>query len=173
MKDDLEVPRVIPAKRRALEAAPDLFLAVWLNRDDLSPSERRRVQAERDSRKAKTRVVGYFVDAGHGMTPEQRAVVRAELQGATLAIHRGGYEGGARRFHGIARNVGVEVKQPVDESVISETADVILATPRESAAPSQRMDRSEGVWAMVRHARRRGVHVKVIRPDGTELGVDA
>lgn len=170
MKDDLEVPRVIPAKRRALQAAPDLFLAVWLAREDLTPSERRRVQEVRDSRKAKTNVVGYFVDAGHGMTPEQRAAVRGELEGATLAVHRGGYEGGARRFHGLARNVGVEVKQPVEETVICESADLILATPRESAAPPQKMDRSEGVWAMIRHARRRGVRVKVIRPDGTELG---
>lgn len=117
-KEDVEVPERPPAKRRQLEAALDLWLAVWLDRSDLTPSERRRVEEEKARRKTASRrpfpVVVGFTGTREGMTPRQRAFVMSALQGwqATGVLaeaHHGDCEGADEQFHGLCRQLGVPV----------------------------------------------------------------
>lgn len=170
MKTDAPLPAQVPKKRRQLETALDLHIAQWLASDTITPSERRRLEDERAARKAKTLVVGHFDDSSHGMTKAQKAVVRDVLAGATQAVHAGGHSGTVSNFHGLCLNLSVPIRQPVPEAEVVDVADLILVTPRESAPPPQKLDRSDGVWGPVRYARRRGANVKVILPDGSEQG---
>src|SRR4051812_26992531 len=91
-KEDAPVPDVVPRKRRQLEQAPPVWLATWLDRDDLSPGDRGRIEAEKRRRKVYRATnamrVGVIV-AQEGMTPLQLAALADVLRetGATELAH--------------------------------------------------------------------------------------
>src|SRR5258708_990516 len=93
--------RMVIAEDDGLEAAPDLWLAVWLARDDLTLSERKRVGEERARRRAvaTVRTVG-FTGSRAGMTPAQLEQVRALVRGADEG-HHGDCVGADEKFHAV------------------------------------------------------------------------
>lgn len=195
MKEDVEVPARPPAKRRQLEAALDLWLAVWLSRDDLTPSERRRVEEEKARRKAEARdgpeiVVG-FTGTRAGMTPLQRAFVAGFLLDHVAEAHHGDCEGADEQFHALCRRAGVPVvlhpptagdrRAWCDGAVRTEKAlpfldrnkeivkasTVLIAAPKEGREPPP--GRGQGTWSTVRFARSRRGAIRVVMPDGSLL----
>lgn len=155
MKDDAPVPAEIPRKRRALEAAPDVWLAQWLGGAyPLVPSQRARLEAEKARRqrirRSQNRVATIVV--GHeGQTPDQkRAVAEALRTFEPTAVYRATGDYNATR------------------TLIRE-ADLVIAAPRESAPPADKQvrDRSS-VWIAVDYAKHRRVPVKIIMPNGKE-----
>lgn len=82
MKEDLgPAPERPPHKRRQLEKAPALWLAIWAASEALTPSERRRVQGERDRRKQTALPVIVGITATReGLTPPQRTFIREYLE---------------------------------------------------------------------------------------------
>lgn len=170
MSDTVEIPAEIPRKRRQVEKALDVWIASWLARDDLAPSDRRRLEVERDRRKRlrKTeQVVVGFVGTPEGMTPEQRDKVGDLLDelAPTKVLHEYSTRGSIRRFHGMCVARKLEVELLPERDVIKE-ANVVLVTTKDSREPPRRMDADEGVWGPIRYCRHRGVPVKVILPDG-------
>jgi hypothetical protein len=177
MKEDAPVPEQVPVKRRQLESAPDRWLAVWLARDDLSPSQRRRVSDEKARRRAARPSVrvGLVVSA-EGMTPPQFVTV-AELidqAGATEVVHtrlprkHHGAVAGACRSLGIPLRLVEDARD--DEAAakaIVRDVDRVIAAPRE-ARP--RTHATPGVWSAIGLARHRGLAVQVVLPDGTTGG---
>lgn len=192
MKDDVETPARPPAKRRQLEDALDLWLAVWLSRDDLTPSERRRVEEEKARRRSATaRSATYgFTGTQAGMTPAQRAAVREIVAGATEA-HHGDCVGADEQFHSICRGLGIPVVlhppdngakrafckgairaervKPYlerDRDIVRVTSELV-ATPKEMREPTA--IRAGGTWFTIRYAWARGSPVRVVLPDGLLL----
>jgi hypothetical protein len=177
MKEDVEVPQEIPRKRRQLEQALDRWLAVWVARDDLTPSERRRVEAERDRRRhlATTRVIG-FVAAPEGVTPAQLSTFCQLLRvtGPTEVVHsRLG-----RRAHGTLVGVCSElgVRHRLVGDVRDEMAaarellsqvDEVIAAPREATVQTYA---TPGVWSVIGLARHRSLPTRVVLPDGQLQG---
>lgn len=165
-KDDVETPQRPPSKRRQLQSADvlDTWLAVWATDDNLTPSERRRAQDERDRRKAARRredaIVGVIVGP-EGATPAQSAYITGYLLTlpATGVCHAGVSRGIARAFPpGVA-----EIGAP-DWQAVVRVADVILAAPKEQSEPVQKL----GVWSAIRYARHRNVPVRIVLPNGEE-----
>lgn len=70
----------------------------------------------------------------------------------------------ARAFCGRAAEVRVEAPYLTRNEQIVDEVDLLIAVP----AQAQEVLRS-GTWATVRYARRKGVPVKVIGPDGDEV----
>lgn len=150
-RDDVPVPEEVPRKRRVLEdpsVTLDRFLAIWAARDDLTPSERRRVDAERYRRKRLSLPVCLGVLVGReGMTPEQRQA---------LAEYR-------------EQINPTEVTEPADRGsyavlqAVVKVSTVLFAAPKE---PREPIGRKAGVWAAVRYAKHRGVPVRVVLPTG-------
>jgi hypothetical protein len=72
-KEDVPPLGPVPKKRRQLEGALDVHVAMWLDSDGLTPSERRRVQEEKDRRRRARRdgpaVTLGFSGTREGMTP--------------------------------------------------------------------------------------------------------
>lgn len=191
MKEDAPVPDAVPKKRRQLEGALDLWLAVWLARDDLTPSERRRVSEVKQRRKdANPQVVVGFLGTTEGLTPAQRDWLTRTIPrlGVTEAHHGSGW-GADKAFHDICRGLEIPVvlhraedlrwmtrcdgavrsepMLPRDErdKEIVKAASVVVAMPKEHSEPSDRI----GVWRAVEYARHRSVPVRVIIPTGEEL----
>jgi len=191
-KEDLgDAPEQVPKKRRALEQAPDLWVAQWLARDSLTPSERRRVQEVKDSRKRPAvRVIVGFTGTRSGMTPQQKSLVREALRGADEA-HHGDCIGADEQFHELARREGVDVvihppsdakqrawcqgairveqaKPYLDRNKdIVQASTVLVGTPKELYEPQP--GRGQGTWSTIRYARNRSVRRRVFMPDGKEL----
>jgi hypothetical protein len=120
MKEDLgPAPERPPHKRRQLESAPAIWLAIWADSDSLTPSERRRVQAERDRRKNKALPVIVGVTATReGLSPPQRAFIREYLEEHCppeliaenkVEAHHGDCVGGDEQFHEICLDLGIPV----------------------------------------------------------------
>ena len=164
-KQDVEdVPQQIPKKRRQLEAAPDVWLAVWLSRNDITPSERRRVQAVKDSRKAAIpdKPVGLLVGP-EGLTPNQLESLKDALKSATpTEIH---HPGVASTVHSLCRSLNVPViVHRNDMKEVVKSTQFVIGTPKESREPNQKV--GTGVWEMIRYAKHRSLVVKIITPDG-------
>jgi hypothetical protein len=176
MRDDVEVPETIPAKRRQLEDTSvvlDKWIAVWLARDDITPSERRRLEAEKARRKAlkPERVVGLVV-AREGMTPRQLVAVLDALLAwkPTSVVHTRLVP----RVHGVlmaaCRNIGAHatlIADVRDEDAAARSvvhaADAVIAAPREQDVQTYA---TPGVWATIGLARHRRLPVAVVLPSG-------
>lgn len=170
MKEDTPLPDQVPAKRRQLEAALDRWLPMWLARENLTPSERRRVEAERARRKAlqPDRIVGVIV-GDEGLTPEQAdALVEqvVKLAPTELRLARQHPFGGAlpRIAPKVQRRLpNVPCTVDVDDRAVIGASQFIVAAPRHAHDP----DRGEsGVWWAIRHARHRKVPAHIVLPDG-------
>lgn len=162
MKDDLEVPLTIPRKRRHLERAPDLFLAVWASRDETADWERQRVQAERDRRKKlKPSVKVAVLIGGEGLTPAQRgrfAGLLIEMEPTTLYLVPDALTHVRKLVAGIPSHVS-------DFHAAIRDASLVLAFPKDHREPIGKA----GVWLGVRYARHRNIPLKVFLPNGDEL----
>lgn len=163
MKDDAPTPAVVPKKRRQLEQSLDRWLAEWLDRDDLTPSERRRVEEIRAERKAAVpdRVIGIMVGR-EGFTPEQLQrvadLVRDARPTALLMF------GPASRRLLASMPPGLALGGAADFQEVARSADLVIAAPKEPDVPNQKT----GVWAGVKYAKHRRVAVRVVLPNGEE-----
>lgn len=153
-KDDAPAPETsqIPRKRRALEGVPDLWLAQWLART-LKPGERRRLEAEKERRKALRKRESFAVTTVQGVegwTPRQADGILSAAEGASSLM----------------RTVATDTEM-VRRCIIG--ADLVIAGPREMSVPKNvpTWERSP-VWAAIAYAKHRRVAVKIIMPDGRE-----
>lgn len=170
-KEDAPAPDVIPKKRRQIEAVPALWIATWLARDDITPSERRRLEEEKQRRKNQEpdQRVG-VIPAQEGMTPEQLATFRRILPTTRATeVH---HPGVASKVHGTCRSLGVPVIEHRDMAAWSSRAteivkgsDMIVAAPKDTR--SSNGDKRD-VWAIIRHARDRKLPVTIIMPNGDQ-----
>lgn len=152
MKQDVNIPARPPRKRRQLEAALDVWIAVWLD-GELSPSERRRVEGEKQRRKEERQrdepIRLVVLGAVEGFTPEQRRLLRdKKAEAEVFMTWRSGF--GTRTY----------------QEVVKE-GNFVVAAPKEMAKPERPPEGS--VWAAVRYAKDRKLPVEVIMPDGQLL----
>lgn len=165
MKEDVgPLPERPPAKRRQLEQTPDLWIAQWLAGDTLTPSERRRLEVEKQRRKdaRPERVVGVLV--GHeGVTPEQFH----SLLAAVLALNPTGivHPGLQSRLHMQLRALEVPLTVLAgDFQGVVKAANAVLVAPREQAPTDSAM------WEMLRYAKHRSLPARAVLPDGQIVG---
>lgn len=172
MKDDAPLPGSVPKKRRQIEQLTDLHIATWLGGDEITPSERRRLQEEKDRRKAEAKrgrlLVGLLV-ADEGLPKPQldAAIHTLSGSGATAIIHPGVQQ----RLHSACKALGVPVDVRYGDGelgarVVAREADLIIAAPKESQVQPYA---TPGVWMRIGYARHRGVPVIVIMPNGAQL----
>lgn len=192
VKDDLGPPPPHPPhKRRQLEQAPAIWLAIWADNkeDKLTPSELRRVKEERERRKERVvPVVVGFTGTREGMTPAQRAEVRTWLEGASEA-HHGDCVGGDEQFHEDCLKAGVPVviHPPENNTLrawckgairvekalpflernkeIVRASTLVVGAPKEMHEPPPQ--RGQGTWSTIRFARNRDKGLQVVWPDGS------
>jgi len=160
-KDDiLDLPARPPRKARQLERAPDVWLARWLAEATLTPSDLRRVEAEKARRKANApdRAVGLLVGQ-EGVTPAQFAVVVDALGTSGAGVVHHTRVSGALHRACKALDVPVAMHHTLTE-VVRESEAVI-------AAPTTRLSNGSGVWESVRLAKHRKLLVKIVLPDGS------
>jgi len=144
--DDVEIRERPPRKRRQLEQALEVELAVWLARDDLTPSERKKVEAEKERRKQDAPTIVGIVWGREGRTPAQFAA--------------------AREFPQTDPDVYETLAHAADFHEFVKAVNRVVALPKEMSRVYD--PPAESVWAYVEYARHRGVPVKVILPDGSE-----
>lgn len=173
-KDDLPpCPERPPKKRKALNDAPDIWLRTWLERSNLTPSERKKVQEVVDHRRAerKRETVRLGVLVGHeGMTPQQVLALENvfSISGMELgSIHLTWVPSKIYQMC-VRRGVSVVVHEgrtwTAQASEVVKNSDLIIAAPKETQEPVQKVTGS--VWGMVKYAKHRSVPVKVIEPGG-------
>lgn len=167
MRDDAlpDGPGPVPRKRRQLERVLDVQLALWLAGDELTPSERRRVEAEKQRRKTAPEPLPVAVVLGHeGMTPTQREVISNLLTRGHGARPTEIHHNGSRAVHALAKLMKADSVRhwTEDDRDIIKAAEWVIAAPKEKRSPV----RPRGVWATVRYARDRGLPVAVVTPDG-------
>lgn len=176
MKTDVVegMPAAPPRKRRQLEQVPDVWLAIWLDSDHLSPSDRRRCEQEKADRAARRKLadfkVGLIVNQ-YGLPKEQlTAAIEALQESGATEVHHGGVP---RRLHNAAREIGVTHHQEPgwryaeerDKAVIY-AVDAIIACPKETTVQTHA---TPGVWKAIGYAKHRGLPVTVILPNGGQL----
>jgi hypothetical protein len=174
VKDDIEMPTAVPKKRRQVETLLDKWIAVWLDGEDITPSERRRLEEERqrrkDERARQGQPVGVLVGY-EGATPEQVAALREALAGANaVEIH---HPGVAKPVHSACRSFGVPVVvhrdvRDQDEAMreVVRSSRLVIGVVKEMTEPHQKTD---GVWGVVKYAKHRRLPVRVLLPSGEEL----
>lgn len=169
MKSDvLDLPPV-PRKRRQIEGALDLHIALWLDSDDLRPADRRNLQNEKARRKALSpqKDVGVLVSPS-GARPEQIAALRAALMkiGATAVGHlwQAGKVPAACRAAGVP-TTPLSGHSPQDLIRACDEMIVLVSTP------ARRPYAEGGAWGWIGYARHRGLPVTVIWPDCQTEGV--
>jgi hypothetical protein len=158
-KEDIPpAPARPPAKRRHLELAPDVHLAVWLA-GELTPSERRKVQAEKDRRKDRKQPVTVTILVGReGGTPVQVRELREALESLNpdAILHTGV----PRAVHTACRAVAPTTVQP-DARENVKCATFVIALPRD-ATPSP----TSPLWSLIQYARHRKLPTIVVTPTG-------
>lgn len=192
-KEDIPpLPEGVPKKRKQLEQALDVHIAMWLASDNLTPSERRRLAEEKARRRSKTeRVVVGFTGTREGLTPQQREGIRFYLEKLKPdEAHHGDCVNGDERFHKICEEFGISVViHPPDiptlrafcknairvekpkpylernKDIVKEST-IMLAAPKELNEPEP--GRGQGTWSTVRYARDRSVPIHLIKPDWKE-----
>lgn len=172
MKDDVgPAPEQVPKKRRQLEEVPDLWLRQWLGRDTLTPSERRRVQDQIDTRRAKQpdRKVGIIVGR-EGMTKQQVLALSSFVQKVQATeFHHVWHP--FKPLHTICVRSGVptvvhgEGRSALEQSSeVVKVSDLVVAIVKENTEPKQKV--GDSAWGMVKYAKHRRTPVVVIKPDG-------
>jgi cellobiose-specific phosphotransferase system component IIB len=169
-QDVPDLPVKVPSKRRQVESLLDVHIAQWLASDDLIPSERKRLEVEKERRKQERRRSGYtlglIVDE-EGVTPEQLDVLRARVQeeGVLRIVHPGVP---SSKLHGACKHSTADLEVlhfPRDwyerAREVVKQADVLLLGPKSTYA-----DSSLNVWTVERYARHRKVPTIVVAPSG-------
>lgn len=163
MKEDAPAPDAVPRKRRQIEAAPDLWLRQWLNREDLRLVDRANLERELDRRREDPRTVVVGVVFGQeGVTPEQLRVMRSLCQRPDLlAVHA------PFKIALGVENFITHERVGIGERLagIVRVSTLVIAAPKESEKPQK----VEGVWAAIRLAKTRSLPVTVIMPSGKEV----
>lgn len=165
MKEDVgPAPETPPAKRKQLEQAPDLWIALWIANEDLPPSQRRRVQAEKDRRRATgpDKPVGVLVGP-EGITPSQMVSLLTLVEGLRpTEIHHPGLPS---RLHMQLRAMEVPVVvHQGDYKEVVKSSDRVVVAPKESSPGKSAM------WEMLRYAKHRRLPVQAVLPDGRIVG---
>jgi hypothetical protein len=169
VKDDVPpLPAKVPAMRRQERELLDVHIALWLAGDDITPSERRRLQAEKQRRKSLVadRPVGLLVGR-EGVTPEQReAMIGLLAELAPTEVHHPRLAG---PLHSACKRLGVPVFMHEDVRLdeggmreVVKNSSIIIGAPKERSRPAS----SSVVWDMIRYAKHRSLAVKVVLPDG-------
>jgi hypothetical protein len=169
MKEDVPpLPARVPAKRRQLRELLDVHIALWLAGDDITPSERRRLQVEKQRRKSLVadRPVGLLVGR-EGVTPDQQETIVGLLaQLEPTEVHHPRLAGS---LHSACKRLDVPVilhdDVRVDEGGMREVirnSSIVIGAPKERSRPAS----SSVVWDMIRYAKHRSLAVKVVLPDG-------
>lgn len=176
MKDDTPTPAEVPRKRRQLEdrsVVLDRWIAEWLAGDDITPPERRRLEAEKARRKQlePEHRLGLVV-AQEGMTPDQWAVVCDALR--VLAPTEVVHTRLSRRQHGtlvgVCQSLGASTRLVGDvrdemaaAKALLHEVEIVVAAPREATVQTYA---TPGVWSIIGLARHRRLPVQVILPNG-------
>lgn len=157
MKDDAELPAVVPRKRRQVEALLDRWIAIWLAGDEITPSERRLLEAEKLRRKKlHPDPIRLGVIVGReGLTPAQLEFARTHAQADGVVQIRAPFPVKL----GAPPNTFAVLP---DNRMVVRESDVVVAAPKEPEKPG----RVEGVWECVRLAKQRGARVHVVLPNG-------
>lgn len=164
------LPAQVPRKRRPFEQLLDVHIAMWLAGDDITPSERRRLEDLKAQRKRERAVDGQVVGVllpEEGVTPEQRAAVIEQVTKLNpTAIH---HHGVSSPIHQACRRLApVEVHRGFDyqghmEVVRHPDVEVIVAAAKETTVQPYALD---GVWHAVGLARHRRMPTTVVFPNG-------
>jgi hypothetical protein len=171
VKNDIPLPAKVPGKRRALEVALDLHIAMWLDDETITPSERRRLGAEKQRRRqlraAGRRPVGLLLPS-QGVTAAQRAGIMEQLRALdpTIIYHHG--VSGAMH-HECKSLAPVEVLRGdgmLGHRAVVHRSEAIVAAVKENAVMPYA---TPGVWLMIGLARHRSLPVRVVAPNGKEL----
>lgn len=148
MKTDVgDVPAHLPRKNRHLHRWPDIWIAISLARHDISDSDRDRLQAVKDARRAVPLERWGVLVGQEGATPQQRRKVRELLPEDYRLISTGD-------LHATVRGV-----------------DKLIACPKEMSEPVNQ-SRVSTVWTAIRYARHRKVPVIIVLPNGALLPHD-
>lgn len=174
-KEDVPPLGPVPHKRRAIENALDVHIAMWLAEKEfrLTPSERKKLEAEKERRKRldKTVTAGVIVGA-EGVTPGQAEGLLEALETirATEILHAWIP---SKLHQAIKRIAPVQVVHDhvehgedawlVRNQDIIKRSTVVVAAPKEFSEPHQK---SSGVWAAIKYAKHRGVPVIIVSPGG-------
>lgn len=163
MKEDAPRPAKVPAKKRALEGVLDRWIAEWLAGDDLTPSERRRLEDEKARRRSLVKEWPCALLIGpEGASEEQAGRLSEALAGATTIV----MPWAQKNVHSAARGTGAAIVVhrglPLDEIVRLVPRDV----GRVVALPRSREAMGTPAWEALRLAKHRGLSTTVIFPDG-------
>lgn len=171
MKEDLGPrPAKPPKSKRALAQLPDVWIAEWLASEDISPGDRKKLQAIKDERKAHHPDVKLaFIPSQAGMTPEQfRAFQRiVPNMGATEVHLHGRIEG---KPYQVFKKLGVPIEFHTSVGIdgakeMLRQSTVVIAVPKETTVKAYA---TLGTWELIGYARNRSMPVKIIMPDGRE-----
>lgn len=188
-KQDVPPLGPVPKKRRRLQQALDVHLAMWNASTTLTPSERRRVQEERARRRHnEQRVIVGFTGTREGMTKPQLATVCSLL--GVVGVdegHHGDCVGGDAQFHGLCMGrVPVVIHPPANarlrawckgafrveqakpflernKDIVREST-VLIGAPKEMHEPNTIV--GSGTWSTIRYGWSRAIPVYVVLPDG-------
>jgi len=154
-----------PKKRKAMEQTLDVHLAMWSSQANLLPSDKRRVEEERERRK-RLRVqqerLGILVGP-EGSTPEQLKGLAEYLTGHYGVVDSIWHVRTPGPVHGLCKSFGVPVQAVTESDFVTATRTVIrnctkiAALPRGEVAP---------LWDDIRYARHRNLSVVVFMPNG-------
>lgn len=179
MKDDVgPLPDKVPRNRRQIEAIVDVHLATWLASDTLTPGERKKLVAEKERRKALApEIVVGVVCGNEGATPAQLKKLREVLQRIKpTQVHQiplpGKVNYVVKSFH-VPQSVhvreGMTYQQTLAEVVREST--VLVAIQKETTVQEIKVgDWSRGIASAIGYARHRTTPVRIILPDGEEIG---
>lgn len=148
-----------------MEQALDIHLAMWSSSETLTPSDKRRVQAERVRRKRdKQRVERVGILTGpEGITPIQQEKMVDLLVGQRGAMGGIAHTWSSASVHSLCKSFGVEVVALKDRKPEQAAKRIIHNSTMVFAFP--RGEHGE-MWDWVRQAKHRNLPVIVVMPNG-------
>lgn len=172
MKQDLPPrPKHPPKKARQLAKVPDLWIAQWLDSDDLTSADRDRLVALRaERRQAEPDLpVGLLVGVEGVTGPQLQRVIQELDRVRPTEIHHSGVP---HRLHSACKRLGVPVTQHHQGRNRNGMEELLRLSERIIAAPREQNEVATGspVWRWVKRAKHRSVPVIVVLPDGKVLG---
>jgi hypothetical protein len=166
-KDEIPpLPLRPPKKRKQMYEALDIHLAMWAHSDTLIPSDKRRVEEERQRRKRmkRTERVGILVGK-EGITPEQFVRMAEALNGEKGGMTEIWHAPVSGPVHSLCKSYGVDVEVVTTPRVsdhdrwriVVKNSTKVIAFPRGEEGP---------LWDLIRYTRHRNTPVTVIMPNG-------